>query len=213
MVQRINLKFLYKLGKSEGERHAILKQVYVDDTVTLKSVLSCDPMIETQYDPKTKRKSMDWCGPKSPKRKKNSVNCQMLDYCEVLKRFLARIRRVGPHLKQLDSCFFLHDKARPHTATLVKRFLAQHGVTELSHPPYSPDLTVFTLRRDQRIKPDCFQSPKLKVAPKGRRFTEFTHIQAALSRELKTVEVEEFSIAFDDLYTLSEVHNVRRGLF
>ncbi|GBM79433.1 hypothetical protein AVEN_213289-1 [Araneus ventricosus] len=55
MEQIIKLKFLYKLGKSESERHAILKQVYADDTVTLKTVFSCDPVNETQYEPKTKR--------------------------------------------------------------------------------------------------------------------------------------------------------------
>ncbi|GBN71290.1 hypothetical protein AVEN_21391-1 [Araneus ventricosus] len=100
MKQRVNLKFLYKLGKSAGESHAMLKQVYEDDTMSLKTV-----------------------------------------YCEVLKRLLARIPRVRAHLKQPGSWFLLHDNARPHTTTLVKRFLAQHGVTKLSHPPYPPDLS------------------------------------------------------------------------
>ncbi|GBM62863.1 hypothetical protein AVEN_274544-1 [Araneus ventricosus] len=61
------------------------------------------------------------------------------------------------------------DPLRPHTATLVKRFLAEHGATELSHPPYSPDL----------LPTDFFLFPKLKVTLKGRSFTDITHIQAA----------------------------------
>ncbi|GBO09541.1 hypothetical protein AVEN_159733-1 [Araneus ventricosus] len=97
MEQRINLKFLYKLGKSEGQ----------------------------------------------------NVNSEF--YYEELKRLLARIRRVRPHLKQRGSWFLLHDNARTQTATLVKRFLAEHGVTELSHPSYFPDLS----------PPDFFLFPKL----------------------------------------------------
>ncbi|GBM11269.1 hypothetical protein AVEN_267831-1 [Araneus ventricosus] len=77
-------------------------------------------------------------------------------YCEMLKRLLARIRRVRPHLNQPGSWFLLHNNARPHVATLIKWFLAQHGVIELSHPPYSPDLS----------PPDFFLFPKLKVALK-----------------------------------------------
>ncbi|GBL72646.1 hypothetical protein AVEN_127898-1 [Araneus ventricosus] len=100
------------------------------------------------------------------------------------------IRRILPRLKQPGSWFLLHDNARRHT----KRFLAQHGVTELSHPPYSLDLS----------PPDFFLFPKLTVALKGKRFADITHIQAVVTRELKAVPVEEFSRSFDVLYTRSQ---------
>ncbi|GBL80771.1 hypothetical protein AVEN_26214-1 [Araneus ventricosus] len=45
-----------------------------------------------------------------------------------------------PHLKIPGSWFLLSDNAHLHTKALVKRFLAQHGANELSHPPYSPDM-------------------------------------------------------------------------
>ncbi|GBO01446.1 hypothetical protein AVEN_176516-1 [Araneus ventricosus] len=73
---------------------------------------------------------------------------------------------------------------------LVKRFLDQHGVTELSHPPYSPDLSPM----------DFLLLPKLKGTLKGRQFTDIAYIQAAVIRELKAIPVEEFSRTFDDLY-------------
>ncbi|GBM85283.1 hypothetical protein AVEN_46220-1 [Araneus ventricosus] len=38
MEQRNNLKFFYKLGKSVGESHTMLKHVYGDDAVTLRTV-------------------------------------------------------------------------------------------------------------------------------------------------------------------------------
>ncbi|GBN79049.1 hypothetical protein AVEN_230159-1 [Araneus ventricosus] len=53
------------------------------------------------------------------------------------------------------------DSARRHNSTLVKWFMPQHGVIELLHP-YYPDLSL----------PDFFLFPKLKVALKGRIFTE-----------------------------------------
>ncbi|GBL74912.1 hypothetical protein AVEN_243742-1 [Araneus ventricosus] len=80
---------------------------------------------------------------------------------------------------------------RPHTATLVKLFLAQHGVTELSHPPYSPDLSPL----------DFFLFPKLNVELKGQIFTDIPHIQAVVTWELKAIPAEEFSRAFNDLCT------------
>ncbi|GBL74046.1 hypothetical protein AVEN_230956-1 [Araneus ventricosus] len=68
------------------------------------------------------------------------------------------------------------DKARRHNTTFVKRFLPQHVVTELSHPPspYSPDLSLSNF----------FLFPKLKVALKGRIFTDIMLIEAAVTREL-----------------------------
>ncbi|GBM65689.1 hypothetical protein AVEN_87114-1 [Araneus ventricosus] len=112
-------------------------------------------------------------------------------YWEVLKRLLARIRRVRPHLKQTGSWFLFHNNVRPHTARLVKRFLAQHWITGLS-----------THRIPQTMSPpDFFMFPKLKEALKGRRFTDITHIQASVTWVLKAVPVEEFSRAYDDLYT------------
>ncbi|GFW69956.1 hypothetical protein TNCV_1404091 [Trichonephila clavipes] len=44
-------------------------------------------------------------------------------YIGVLTRFLNRLRRVRPQYAQQGSCFFIRDKARPHTANTVKQFL------------------------------------------------------------------------------------------
>ncbi|GBM34590.1 hypothetical protein AVEN_171636-1 [Araneus ventricosus] len=58
-------------------------------------------------------------------------------YCDMLKLRMTRIRRVRPYLKQPGSWFLLHDNARRHTARLVKRFLALHGVTYLPPTDFS----------------------------------------------------------------------------
>jgi histone-lysine N-methyltransferase SETMAR len=64
------------------------------------------------------------------------------------------------------------------------------NVTTLYHPPYSPDLS----------PPDYFLFSKLKINIKGLHFADVAEIQAAVSDELKTVQKEEFSAAFQKLY-------------
>jgi hypothetical protein len=64
------------------------------------------------------------------------------------------------------------------------------NVTTLYHPPYSPDLS----------PPDYFLFPKLKMKLKGLHFAYAAVIQEAITDELKKVEKEEFSAAFQKLY-------------
>ncbi|GBL80396.1 hypothetical protein AVEN_92298-1 [Araneus ventricosus] len=74
---------------------------------------------------------------------------------------------------------------------LYSGFWLSMEVTELSHPPYSPD----------QSPSNFFLFHKLRVALERRRCADITHIQAVVTRELKAIPVEEFSRAFDDLYT------------
>jgi histone-lysine N-methyltransferase SETMAR len=62
--------------------------------------------------------------------------------------------------------------------------------TTLYDPPYSPDLS----------PPDYFLFPKLKMKLKGPHFADATEIQEAITDELKEVQKEEFSAAFQELY-------------
>ena len=43
-----------------------------------------------------------------------------------------------PHWRR--SQLFMQDNARIHTARAVRAFLAEHGITVINWPPYSPDL-------------------------------------------------------------------------
>ncbi|GBN00325.1 hypothetical protein AVEN_134710-1 [Araneus ventricosus] len=102
----------------------------------VKTIVTGDETWCLQYDSETKRQSRKWCGPNSPKRKRFHFEKSMVKtllitffdfqgiihqeflpagqtvngefYCEVLKRPLARIRRVRPHLKQPVFWFLLH---------------------------------------------------------------------------------------------------------
>jgi hypothetical protein len=47
---------------------------------------------------------------------------------------------------------------------------------------------------------DLFLLPKLKLAMTGSRFEDVPSIQQTVTRELKAIREEEFSLAFDSLY-------------
>jgi hypothetical protein len=68
--------------------------------------------------------------------------------------------------------------------------LTQKNVTTLYQTPYSPDLSL----------PDYFLFPKLKVKLKGLHFPDVAEIQEAATDELKKLQKEEFSAAFQKLY-------------
>ena len=61
-------------------------------------------------------------------------------YFEVLKRLMARIRRIRLEYRDPDTWSLLHDNAPSGTSLIVRQFLARNQVCMLNHPQYSPDL-------------------------------------------------------------------------
>jgi len=84
----------------------------------------------------------------------------------------------------------LHDNAPSHKAVSTCQFFTQKNVTNLYHPPYSPDLS----------PPDYFFPPKLKIKLKGLHFADAAEIQETVTDELQKVQKEEFSAAFHKMY-------------
>jgi histone-lysine N-methyltransferase SETMAR len=68
--------------------------------------------------------------------------------------------------------------------------LTPKEVTTLYRLPYSPDLS----------PPDYFLFPKLKMKLKGLHFADVPEIEEAVTDELKTVQKDKFSAAFQKLY-------------
>jgi hypothetical protein len=110
-----------------------------------------------KYDPETKRQIMQWTSKSSPRPKmfclqKSNIKTVLISffdkqnvvhkefYVEVIGILLKRILQMKPQFRAGSSWFLLHDNAPSHSAPVVKTFLAKHGVAEISHPPYSPDL-------------------------------------------------------------------------
>jgi histone-lysine N-methyltransferase SETMAR len=60
-------------------------------------------------------------------------------HVEIVKQEYVAVRRKRPELWPND--WILHDDNAPaHKALSVKQFMAQKSITEMEHPPYSPDL-------------------------------------------------------------------------
>jgi histone-lysine N-methyltransferase SETMAR len=88
-----------------------------------------------------------------------------------------------------DSWFLLHDNAPSNSGPVVKTFLAKHGVVEISHPPYSPDLA-----------PADFFFPMTKTTFKGKRFQDVEDIKKNVTAELNTVPLVTFADCFQKLF-------------
>ena len=76
----------------------------------------------------------------------------------------------------------LHDSARPHIALPVRRFLAQHDVTEMQYLPYTPDLAAAYF----------IMYPKLKNSLKGIIFQDVEAIKKTVMRLLNSIPKEDF---------------------
>jgi histone-lysine N-methyltransferase SETMAR len=105
---------------------------------------------------------------------------------EVIGRLLKGISRVRPQFRAEGSWFLLHDNAPSHSALVAKTFLANHGVVEISHPPYSSDLA----------PEDLFFFPTVKTALKGKRFQDVEDIKKNVTAELNAVLLEAFVDCF-----------------
>jgi len=182
-----------------------------------------------QYDPTTKRQSMEWRDPeegrptkiRAVKSKIKTMLITFFDsrgiihkefvppgetvnavfYKSVLDRLLKRMRRIRPDQYSSGDWFLLHDNAPAHTAIIVSEFLAKKSVTVITHPPYSPDLA----------PADFFLFPKLKMTMKGHRYDDIMDIQRNVTREMKAIPAEKFFRAFRNLYDRSKICIERGG--
>lgn len=197
----------------------------------LDKIITGDESWCFQYDPSTKRQSMEWRGrdeerPTKIRAVKSKIKTMLITffdtqgiihrefvppgqkvdavfYKSVLERLLARIRRVRPNQYKSGDWFLLHDNAPAHTAILVAQFLAKRKVTVITHPPYSPDLA----------PADFFLFPKLKNAMKGGRFDDVPDIQRNVTRIMNSIPAEQFKRAFRHLYERSKICVEREGLY
>lgn len=188
-----------------------------NDPNFLKAIVTGDETWCFQYDPETKRQSAEWKSKNSPQAKKtrkvpSKIKTMLITffdskgiilkefvptgqtvtgeyYLEVLKRLMARIRRIRPDYRDPERWSLLHDNASSHTALIVRHFLARNQVCVLNHPPYSPDLAPC----------DFSLFPKLKFKLKGCFFDDISTIQTASTRALEAIPINELEHAFESL--------------
>lgn len=99
-----------------------------------------------------------------------TINAEL--YCQQLDRLIAAVQQKRRRLLNggYHQIHYLHDNARPHTATKSVQKLREIGFTVLPHPPYSPDLA----------PSDFYLFSPLKSAIRGKNYRSAEEIQADL---------------------------------
>ena len=184
----------------------------------LYSIVTGDETWCFKYDPKTKRQSAECKAPDEPKPKKSRMEKSKIKtllvtfydskgiihkefvppgkmvnteyYLGVMKRLLARIRRVRPEYRESGRWRLLHDNAPSHRLTLVTDFFIKNHILTLNHSPYSPDLAPC----------DFYLFGKLHLAMKGKRYKDVEHIQTATTSILKMIPANDLKKSFDMLF-------------
>ena len=116
----------------------------------------CDGTWIFQYDPETKRQSMHWKSPQSPRKKKfkammivffdiwgviyidwvpEGQTVNQVYYKNVLTTLRERVRRRRPDMWKNASWILHHDSAPAHNVLSVKRYLAKKNIPVMEHPP------------------------------------------------------------------------------
>ena len=144
-----------------------LIECHKSDKTFLSRIVTGDETWVHHYESESKRSSMEWRHPTSPRVKKfksqrsagkimatvfwdiegvilvdfmpkgTTINSDV--YIDTLRKLKARLRRVRPHL-DMSKVLLQHDNARPHTSLKTREVIASFGWTTVTHPPYSPDL-------------------------------------------------------------------------
>lgn len=182
-----------------------------EDPGLLHRVITGDETWVYGFDPETKQQASEWRlqGEKRPQRANRPRSrtkvfwtvffdsegvihqeflppeldsCNKEYYLSVLKRLREAIRRKRPIRWQRNDWLLHHDNAPPHTALIIKRFLAKHGTVKLPQPPVSPDLAPC----------DFFLFSKLKRSLKGRRFESVEEIKEESLRALHAIPKQDF---------------------
>ena len=191
----------------------ILQQLEANPEL-LNNVITGDESWFFRYDPETKRQSLQWKTPASPRPKKARMSKSKVKtmlivffdhrgivhlefvpegttvnqhfYKEVLTRLIARIRRSRRDLWESKRWFLHHDNAPAHAAISIQQFLAQKQLPVLSHPPYSPDLAPC----------DFWLFPKVKAVVKGTHFESVQDIQARVTDIMRDLKEDDFKGCF-----------------
>ena len=179
-----------------------LIECHRSDKTFLSRIVTGDETWVHHYEPQSKRSSMKWRHPTSPRAKKfksqrsagkimatvfwdiegvilidfmpkgTTINSDA--YIDTLRKLKAKLRRVRPHL-DMSKVLLQHDNAKPHTSLKTREVIASFGWTTVTHPPYSPDLA----------PSDYHLFGPLKEGVRGQHFTSDQEVKHAVRNWLK----------------------------
>jgi histone-lysine N-methyltransferase SETMAR len=167
----------------------LLERFGAEGEAFLSRIVTGDETWAHHYEPETKRQSMEWHHPQSPRKRKfkttpsagkvmitlfwdiddvilvdvmargKTINSDA--YIKTFNKLKQRYRRVQPNRNPGDT-LIQHNNARPHTNLRTQEAIAKFGWTVLPHRPYRPDLALSNFH---------LFGPR-KDAPRGTRFED-----------------------------------------
>ena len=179
----------------------ILEQLETEPNL-LKRVVTGNQSWIFEYDPLTKRQSLEMKSALSPRPKKARVfmsktKVTLIDFFDVNgivhAEFLPQGQTINQHVYKSillrlmrsareKSWLLYHDNAPAHNALRMRFFFAKNDITVLDHPTYSPDLVPCAF----------FLFPKLKEVIKETHFQDSEAIKTVVARELRAIPEESF---------------------
>ena len=138
-----------------------------DNPDILRQIITGNKTLVFQYNPETKRQSMEWKTTESPRTKKarmskskikimlitffnqkSMVYYEFVPECEIVNQHFyqqvlicsLRVQCSRQELWSDKSWLLHHDNAPAHKAISVRLLLVKKQTTAINHPPYSPDL-------------------------------------------------------------------------
>nr|QXJ78547.1 putative DD34D transposase [Floraphis choui] len=170
-MRKVCVKLVPKVLTDDQRSHRLetcqeLWNLCESDSHFLDNVIIGDESWVFEYDPETKRQSVEWHTLASPRPmkariSKSKIKIMVIEFfdirglvhhefvphgtiinakfhVEVLKRLKRRVHRVRPEI--VENWKLHYDNAPAHTAFLVTQLLADSKVPTIPQPPYSPDL-------------------------------------------------------------------------
>lgn len=118
---------------------------------------------------------MEWLQPKQ------TIDSEQ--YIKTLAKLKECIRQKRPQMWKDKSFLIHHDNASPHSSFMTQQKINKWGLTQLPHPPNSPDIAPC----------DYGFFPKLKAALRGRRFQTVKQLQQEVRRILLSWKPQVFN--------------------
>jgi transposase len=104
----------------------------------------------------------------------------------------------------MEKRWILHQDNTPaHNALSVKQFLANHDITVLENPPYSPDLAPCNF----------YFFPKIKSVLKGTHFLSAEDVKAKTMEILNSLSESDLQNCFERWQHRMQLCELRRELF
>ena len=191
--QRINLKFLVRLGKTPTETFNSLQEVYGDATMSRTRIFEWHKRFregkeDMEDDPRSGRPTTSRTNENVERVKEKVRSDRRLTVRMIADELNMNSERVWRIITEDLGMMKVCAKIVPRllndgqNALSIRQFLAENNIAVLEQPPCSPDLAPC----------DFFLFPKLKGVIKGTRFQDSKAITTAVTKELRAIIMESF---------------------